>query len=87
MPSGYEDSEDYGGRPPGLRNDLPLIVMLLVLFGVGYWVMQPDPKRVCRELREDEIQTFMRDGKRMVLLDQLKADECVVFRPQPQSKP
>ncbi len=87
MPIGYEDSEDYGGRQPGFRNDLPLIVMLLVIGAVGYWAVQPDPKRICRELREDEIETFMRDGKRMLRLDQLQADECVVIRPPLQSKP
>ncbi len=87
MPSGYEDSEDYGGRPPGFRNDLPLVVVLLLIVAVGYWAMKPDTKRICRDLRDDEIETITRDGKRMVRLDPLQADECVVIRPPPQSKP
>lgn len=85
MPSRCRDLEDNRGRAYSLRFDWPLFLMLMALVSVGYWAMKRDGKRVCRELREDEIQSFTREGKRMVRLDQLNRDECVIIRPQPQA--
>ncbi|WP_280136742.1 hypothetical protein [Candidatus Filomicrobium marinum] len=39
MPSGYEKSPDYGGPPPTWRREAIFIVVMIALFGFGFWMM------------------------------------------------
>lgn len=81
MPSGYENSPDYGAPPPS-----PLYMRLGALAFVAVaafaaWNMVPAAPSNCREISASDIEA--QDGKAVLNLDKidLKPGECLKITP------
>lgn len=86
MPSGYEKSPDYGGKPPDLREALIGIAGLVAVFALVYWSL-PKPKE-CWTLGEDEITVTEVNGKQRATLDlrRIPKGECVTINTSKPTK-
>jgi hypothetical protein len=85
MPSGYEKSPDYGGKPPDRATAIMFAAFVLAVFGLPLlfgWLTR-EPQAACREIKSSEVESFERDGKTYSTLDLSKVakDECFTIRP------
>ncbi|NOT70616.1 MAG: hypothetical protein HOP09_04795 [Hyphomicrobium sp.] len=85
MPSGYEQSPDYGGKPPGSWDFAVFLIVVFVVAPLAWWYFTQDTQANCRVITPAETETFVEDGKRKGVLDlqklNLKPGECLTLKP------
>lgn len=83
--TGYEQSPDYSGKPPGSWDFTAFLVVVFVVAPLSWWYFTRDPYAGRREITAAETDTIVEDGKRKGVLDlrklDLKAGECLTIRP------
>lgn len=79
MPSGYEKSPDYGGRPPGKWElHLWFAGFAVVLALMAWWVWKPAAE--CKPVDTGLVQQGP-DGKAILSLKNIKPGDCVIVAP------
>lgn len=85
MPSGYEQSPDYGGPSNGGWDFVAFLIVVFVVAPLAWWYFTRDPDAGCRVITSAQTDTIVEDGKRKGVLDlrklDLKAGECLTLRP------
>ena len=83
--TGYEQSPDYGGPPPGEWGFVAFLLVVFVVAPLAWWYFTTPPHANCRVIRAAETDTMVEDGKRKGVLDlrklNLQAGECLTLQP------
>lgn len=83
--TGYEQSPDYGSKPPSEWSFVAFLLIIFVVAPLAIWYFTTPPYADCRVVTAADAETYVEDGKRKGLLDLrklgLKAGECLTIRP------
>ncbi|PPD00486.1 MAG: hypothetical protein CTY31_05045 [Hyphomicrobium sp.] len=82
MPSGYEKSPDYGGKPPDWKSNLGAFAVFIAVGAVLLLLNYPS-KPNCEAVGPSEVRTTEIDGRTVntMSLENIKPGECVTIQP------